>query len=296
MQLKEVIQKTTQFFRDKGFDSPRLDTELLMSRVLGWDRVKLYLNFDYPLSDDELNRARELVKRRASGEPVAYILGSKDFYRHTFAVSPAVLIPRPETETLVEKTVEWIQAHACGDTIRIVDFGTGSGCIGLSLLAELEPAKLLAVDVSPQAIDVAQANAKTLGVSERAEFLAKPVEALADGEIESLLGGSPDVIVANPPYIAEDDPEIQANVKAFEPASALFSGDGGLAHVKAWAAIGAKALRPGGLMMFEIGYKQGSQARAVFEKQEAFECVEIVKDLAGLERFVRAIKKRSASH
>jgi release factor glutamine methyltransferase len=292
MQLKDVIQKTTQFFRDKGFESPRLETELLLAHALNWERIKLYLNYDYPLSEAELSAARELVRRRATGEPVAYILGKKDFYNHSFHVSRAVLIPRPETESIVEAVIAWAKPQMAERQINIIDFGTGSGCIGLSVLAEVPGAKLLAVDVSEDAIAVASKNAEALGAADRVTFLAQPVESIGLEQVTAALGGLADVIVANPPYIAEDDPEIQPSVKAFEPATALFSPENGLSHIAAWAKTGVAFLKPGGWMMFEMGYKQGAEARAIFESVPELESVEIVADLAGHERFIRAKKRQ----
>jgi release factor glutamine methyltransferase len=343
MQLKDVIQKTTQFFRDKGFESPRLDTELLLAKALQWDRLKLYLNYEYPMSEAELSAARDLVRRRAAGEPVAYILGTKDFYNHTFQVSPAVLIPRPETEELVHAVIEWwtgkhapreeqdvphVEAisvpegdDAGADTTeaeasdsetsesestefdantsrvcRIVDLGTGSGCIGLSLLAEIPEAKLLAVDLSGDALEVAKKNAESFGVFDRVSFVAADAARVDSSKVVESLGGLADVVVANPPYIAEGDPAVQPSVKAFEPAQALYSPEQGLAHIRSWAGTAARLAAPRALVMFEIGYEQGPQARALFEAMNAFESIEIVRDMSGHDRFVRCLKNERSSN
>lgn len=288
MLIKDVIQKTTQFFRDKGFDSPRLDTELLIASALNWERMKLYLNYEYPLSEEELAHCRDLVKRRASGEPVAYILGHKDFYSHTFKVSNAVLIPRPETESLVEAAIEWAKANQ--PDAKIVDLGTGSGCIGLSLLAALPEAKLMAVDISKDALTVAMENSEKLEVASRASWLEGDAGALLSSKVETALGGEADMVVANPPYIAPNDPEVQDNVKKFEPAAALFSGEDGLEHIRSWCLAAGRVSRAGALVMFEIGYDQGRAAREIFEASGFYSTVEIVRDLGGHERFVRAIR------
>ena len=250
------------------------------------------------MNDAELALCREHVKRRAAGEPVAYILGKRDFYNHSFKVSPAVLIPRPESEHIVEDTVTWLRAQASvteggensNPISRIVDLGTGSGCIGLSILAEVSGSQLLAVDISPGALAIARENSENIGVSDRAQFIEADVTHLDTAAVKEALGGEVDAVVANPPYIAEDDPMIDRHVKLFEPSQALFSGDQGLAHIRIWCAKAAELLRPDGWVMFEIGHQQGSAARQVFADSGQYRDINIVKDLSGRERFVRAFR------
>lgn len=292
MQLKDVLQKTTQFFRDKGFSSPRLDTELLMARALQWDRMKLYMNYEYALTEPELTACRELVKRRASGEPVAYILGARDFYNHSFVVSSGVLIPRPETETIVQSVLDWWRSFE-DETVAldIVDLGCGSGCIGLSIAAEVPTAKLVSVDIAETPVRTTRLNAERLAVANRSQVLQKDVSELELQDFEPAFKGLASVIVANPPYIAEDDEQVEANVRKFEPKEALFSPDGGLFHIRNWATKAADLIVVSGLVIFEIGYEQGQQVKKVFEETGAFEDVTILKDLAGMDRFVRAIRR-----
>lgn len=291
LRIKDVLEKTTQFFREKGIESARLDTELLISSALKWERLKLYLNYDYPLSEEELAACRELVRRRASGEPVAYILGKKDFYKHSFIVNPAVLIPRPETELLVEGTIRWLNENCVESPARFVDFGTGSGCIGLSIAAEVEGSQWLGVDKSPQAIEVAQTNAMELGLTDRSHFLVSDVAELEAEKVTEILGDVPDAVVANPPYIAVNDPEVDPSVRRFEPDEALFSGADGLEHIRIWEVKAAELVRPGGLVIFEIGYKQGPIAHEIFSSSGRFEDIQILKDYSGFDRFVRAVRK-----
>ncbi len=290
MQVKEILQKTTDFFRNKGFESPRLETELLISSALHWERMKLYLNHEQPLTEAEVSACREFVRRRAAGEPVAYIVGSKGFYKHSFKVTPAVLIPRPETETLVDDAITWAKKHS--PEARIVDLGTGSGCIGISLLAELPQTQLLAIDISDAALEVAQMNATEIGVIDRATYLVKDAATLQPSDLKMTIGDLADIILANPPYIAEDDPDVQDSVKKFEPAQALFSDDHGFADIKAWCATAARISKPGAFIMFEIGHEQGAKALQIFESNGGFENVTMGKDLAGLERFIRATRKQ----
>lgn len=303
MLVKEVIQKTTTFFRDKGFSSPRLDTELLMAKALNWDRVKIYMNYDYPLSEQELATCRDLVKRRAQGEPVAYILGTKDFYKSTFVVQPGVLIPRPETESIVEMVCDWYRTlETEPETFSVVDFGCGSGCIGLSILNEISAAKLLAVDSSATAIDVTTKNAESLGLSERTKTHLGEVESVSANDVEAHFAcpvGSSlpnqasqvDVVVANPPYIAETDPDVAPDVKAFEPEAALFSEEEGLAHIRRWSKKASELLRPKGLCVFEIGHLQGQSAFQIFSDLGTFKDIIVVKDLSQKDRFIRCVKQ-----
>lgn len=290
MQVKEILQKTTDFFRNKGFESPRLETELLISAALHWERMKLYLNHELPLNDEQVSACREFVRRRATGEPVAYIVGYKGFYKHSFKVSPAVLIPRPETEEMVDEAIKWAQKNS--PEARVVDLGTGSGCIGISLLAAIPESKLLAIDISEDALAVASSNADEIGVLERATYLAKDAAVLSAGDVSVVLGGLADVVLANPPYIAEDDPEVQDNVRKFEPSVALFSEEHGFADIKSWCTTIARIARPGAFVMMEIGHEQGARAVALFEAANAFENITLVRDLAGLERFVRATRRQ----
>lgn len=289
LMVKDVLTKTTLFFREKGIDTARLDSELLISSAMNWQRMQIYLNYEYPMTESELSACRELVRRRASGEPVAYILGQKDFYNHSFKVSPAVLIPRPETETIVEEALAWMREMSA---TRVVDFGTGSGCIGISILAEIADAKLWAVDISSQAIEVAQANAQSIGIAERACFCTADVANLSEHRpsLESWLGGLPDVIVANPPYIAENDPHVSPHVRKFEPSHALFSPDNGYEHIRKWSRQAVELLRPGGFAMFEVGHEQAEEAKAIFAHEPLWTEISVIKDLAGINRFIRAIK------
>lgn len=292
LRIKDILQKTTQFFREKGIETARLDTELLIASALKWERVKLYLNYDYPLSDDELSLCRDLVRRRAAGEPIAYILGKKDFFRHSFTVNASVLIPRPETELLVEEALAWLTDKCSGRPPRFVDFGTGSGCIGLSIAAELEESQWVGIDLSSSAIDVASLNAEQLGLSERSRFIVSDVAAVDPAHLYQLLGGAADAVVANPPYIATHDPAVDEAVRRFEPDQALFSEEEGLAHIRSWASKAADIVRADGLVIFEIGYQQGRVAKEIFAATGRFVDIEILKDYSGHDRFIRALRNR----
>ncbi|AHZ85726.1 peptide chain release factor N(5)-glutamine methyltransferase [Bdellovibrio bacteriovorus] len=288
MKLKEILDKTTAFFKDKKIDTPRLDAELLLAHGLKLERIQLYLRFDQPMKDEELAVLRELVRRRASGEPVAYILGYRDFFNHRFEVNNQVLIPRPETEHIVEDVLAWASDKEA--SLGLIDLGCGSGCIGLSLLKEYPNAKLIAVDLLPGAIEVAQRNAQSLDVADRVQFLnldAGNVEAIMSAYKDFTGQSSIDVLVSNPPYIASDDPQVEENVKKFEPNSALYAEDSGLALLKGWSKAFAPYLKTPGLMLMEMGMSQGPAMKQAYESLKIFNEISVIKDLSGHDRVIR---------
>lgn len=288
MKLKEILDKTTAFFKDKKIDTPRLDAELLLAHGLKLERIQLYLRFDQPMKDDELAVLRELVRRRASGEPVAYILGYRDFFKHRFEVNSQVLIPRPETEHIIEDVLAWASDKEAA--LGLVDLGCGSGCIGLSLLKEYPNAKLIAVDLLPGAIEVAQRNAQALEVADRVQFLnldAGNVEAIMSAYKDFTGQTHIDVLVSNPPYIASDDPQVEENVKKFEPNSALYAEDNGLALLKGWSKAFAPYLKTPGLMLMEMGMSQGPAMKQAYESLKIFNEISVIKDLSGHDRVIR---------
>ncbi len=279
MLLGEILQKTTEFFKEKKIESARLDAELLIAGVLKLKRIELYIKFEYPLTETEIVQCRDFVRRRAGAEPVAYILEKKDFYNETFKVKKGVLVPRPETEGIVEEVLKW----AGGKEVSVADFGSGSGCIGLSILKETK-GNLLGVDVSPVAIEVARENALNLQVDSNSEFIFSRVQ---DFDFSNRKF---DVVVANPPYIAKDDSSVQPSVKIFEPHEALYAEDNGMREISEWAAVAARVLRPGGFVAFEIGSNQAEKAKKAFADTSQFALIKSAKDLAGLDRFIFAEK------
>lgn len=284
MKLKEILDKTTQFFKDKNIDSPRLDAELLLAHGLKLtERMQLYLKFDQPMGEAELATCRELVRRRVQGEPVAYILGSKYFFGYNFIVNSDVLIPRPETEHIVEAALEWAQDKEFA--YNIVDLGSGSGCVGLTLLKKLPNANLVAVDASEKALEVAKANAEALGVADRVRFVnadAADVSKVGTGEIH--------ILVSNPPYIASDDKDVEENVKKFEPEIALFAPENGLKFLRDWSQKYASFLSDKAIVLMEMGMSQGPAMKTHFEGLGVFNKVDVIKDLASLDRVIRGVK------
>lgn len=288
MKLKEILDKTTAFFKDKKIDTPRLDAELLLAHGLKLERIQLYLRFDQPMKDEELAVLRELVRRRAAGEPVAYILGYRDFFGHRFEVNSNVLIPRPETEHIVEDVLAWAQDK--DQPWGFVDLGCGSGCIGLSLLKEYPQAKLIAVDLSASAVETAKRNAEALGVADRVQFVscdAGDVDAVMSAYKDFTGKAQIDVLVSNPPYIAQNDPQVEENVKKYEPNSALYAEEDGLALLKAWSAAFAPYLRTPGLMLMEMGMSQGAAMKQSYDSLKIFNEISVIKDLSGHDRVIR---------
>jgi release factor glutamine methyltransferase len=287
MKLKEILDKTIKFFQDKGFETPRLDAELLIAHALKVPRIQLYIKFDQPISEQETVTAREFVRRRSLGEPVAYIIGEKGFFNHTFKVGPGVLIPRPETEHLVEEAVEWSQKHPA-DQIVVLDLGCGSGCIGLSILKQVPSAYLFAVDISEKALGFARQNMEEMGLSGRCTL----IQANADDSNKVLTAirekgfAKIQIIVSNPPYLDEKDPQVEKNVKAFEPSEALFAEKSGFEKLQKWSQDYLSVLSEPGLMMMEMGYEQGPEMKKYFESLE-FDSVGIKKDYSGHDRVIK---------
>jgi release factor glutamine methyltransferase len=291
MKLKEVLDKTTQFFKEKGIDSPRLDAELLLAHGLKLERMQLYLKFDQPLGDAELAACRELVRRRVQGEPVAYILGSKYFFGYNFIVNSAVLIPRPETEHIIEAALDWAQDKEA--SYSLVDLGSGSGAIGLTLLKKLPNAKLVAVDASEKALEVAKANAEALGVTERVRFVhtdAANVDQVLASVREFTGAAEIQILASNPPYIATDDKDVEENVKKFEPEIALFAPENGLKFLRDWSQKYVSFLSDKAIFLMEMGMSQGPAMKTHFEGLGVFNKVDVIKDLASLDRVIRGVK------
>lgn len=281
MKLNDVLQKTIQFFKDKNFETPRLDAELLIAHALKIPRIQLYIKFDSPLTDAEVNLCREFVKRRTAGEPVAYIIEEKGFYGHLFKVKPGVLIPRPETEMIVDDVLADFKKHP-KDHVRILDLGAGTGCIGLSILKHIPLAKLITVEKSAEAFALVKENIASLELGERTEAIHADVESLNLSDL-----GEFDYIVSNPPYIDVNDTQVEANVRKYEPGLALFANDAGLYALKTWSTKFAPCLKAEGLMLFEMGHTQGEAMKKHFADISKFKEVTVLKDLSGLDRIIK---------
>ena len=280
--IMKILNWTKQYFTDKGVENPRLDAEVLLCAVLKCERITLYVDFERPLSETELAQFKQYVVRRANHEPLAYILGEKAFMRNMFKVTPDTLVPRPETELLVESIV--MAAEAVGGDVKILDIGTGSGAIIVSLLDYLPQAKGVGVDISVGALTVANENAVAIGVVERAGFLRSDVYSALP------LDKKFDIIVSNPPYIPAADIAGLAKDVQNEPIGALDGGEDGLDFYRRITKEAPLHMVEDGLLAFEIGIYQG-EAVAEMCKAAGFGAVAIRKDYAGIERMVFAAKE-----
>ena len=281
----ELARLAAGHLAERGVDDPRLDAELLLAHVLGVRRLDLYLQFERPLTNDEVAAYREAIRRRGQREPLQYITGTASFRELELAVDPRVLIPRPETEVLVGAVLEWAAGRA--DLVAL-DIGTGSGAIALSLLAEGPFARVVATDVSRGALELAAENARRTGLGDRLELRHGPLwEPIGDGERF-------DVIVSNPPYVADaEGAGLQPEVAAHEPAGALFAGADGLDVLRGIAAGAVAHLSGGGLLAVEVGLGQGAAVAGMLERGP-FGPPRIVEDLTGRERIVLAARDESA--
>lgn len=262
MTVLEGIQKSTEFLAKKEVDSPRLQAELLLAHVLKLPRMKLYLNFERALTEPETDTFRELVKRRAQREPLQHIVGSTSFCGLEITVNRHVLVPRPETELLAEAGWSFL-SPLTPHLSTALDFGTGSGCIAIALAVKSPTAKITALDLSPDALNLAQQNATKNNVTDRIEFVP------GDGFAALPQGTQFDLIISNPPYIptaeiATLDPE----VRDYDPRSALDGGPDGLDFYHRLAAEARPFLKPGGKIMLEFGEGQAGAIQEIFEKQK----------------------------
>jgi len=279
--LLDVLKKATAYFETRGLEAPRVDAEILIAHGLGLKRIDLYLQHDRPLAEAELVPLRRLVAERGKGVPVAYLTGVKEFYALPFTVTPAVLVPRPETEHLVEAGLEAMKADAAP---VFADVGTGSGCVAVAVLHRLPGARALVTDVSPGALAVARGNAERHGVAAR--FDAR------EGHLLDPLRGDPawgclDAVLSNPPYVVRGDPTLERRVAMHEPAVALYvPGPDALAYARDIARAALEALRPGGLVALEIGSTSGPAASEMLAGL-GYADVAVVADLGGLPRVAR---------
>ena len=269
----KILKWTTAYFAGKGIGPARLEAELLLAATLDLDRVGLYVNFERPLNADELTAYRERVRRRGLREPLQYILGETEFWSLSFMVSPAVLVPRADTEVLVEEALSRL---AVAD--RVLDVGTGSGAIAIALAHERSDLQVTALDCSEAALEVARSNARRNGLAERVVCVA--------GDLAALPAGPFEMVVSNPPYIPSRDwAELMPEVRDHEPRLALDGGEDGLEAYRQLAAQAEQLLTPGGWLLVEVGIGQAEEVSDLFA---AAGMVEVGQrdDYAGIPRVV----------
>lgn len=275
-----LLTWTAEWLATKGSDSPRLDAEVLLAHVRGCQRILLYTAFDEVVAEEPRGRFRELVRRRAAGEPVAYLVGSREFFSLPFAVSPAVLVPRPETEGLVVRAIDLVKDSPAP---RIVDVGTGSGAIAVALARQLPRATFVATDISAAAIEVARANAARHGVAERIDF--------QEGDLleAAACAGPWDLIVSNPPYVREDEvASLPRDVRDFEPRAALVAGPRGVEVIERLVGQAVERLAPQGWLLIEAGPAVAAEVERMLAATPGLAAGPTIKDLAGLPRIFQA--------
>jgi release factor glutamine methyltransferase len=253
--VRRLLEWTEDFLRKRGMESPRLEAQILLAHALGCKKIDLYVRHEEEPAEDKRAAFRELIKKRADGMPVAYLVGHREFFSLEFAVTPAVLIPRPETETLVVEALRMLKPMIAP---RVLDVGTGSGAIAVSLARHHKTAQITAIDLSPGALAVAAGNASKHGVAERIAFV--------EGDLFAAVAGQTfDAIVSNPPYIAEAEfAALDIGVRDFEPRSALNGGQDGLDFYRRIAAEASSVLAVGGTVLVEIGATQESSVQNLF--------------------------------
>ena len=284
--ILKMIKWTANYLSKKGIDTGRLDAELMLAYLLKTDRTRLYMNFDQPLTKDELTSFKKLLERRAKHEPLQYITGQQEFWSLPFKVSPSVLIPRSETELLVEESIkELSNSFPDDEPIEILDIGTGSGALAAALASEIKGSKVTGVDISPEAARLARENIETNNLSSSVSIL--------EGDLfEPVKDKSFHLIVSNPPYIPHDDLKgLQPEVAGFEPLSALDGGDDGLDYYRRIIPESPKHLISGGWLMLEHGIGQSGAIISIFKETDAFTNIESINDLAGIDRVVKGRRK-----
>lgn len=277
-----VVKWATDDFKARGLDSPRLDAELLLGKVLGIDRIRIITDASRPLTAGELADYRTLIKRRRGHEPVAYLLGHREFYGRSFQVDRSVLIPRPDTETLVEVALRRSAPRSLYG--RLLDLCTGSGCVAITLARERPSWHIDGVDLSPEAVATARRNALRLGAVWNVRWLV--------GDLFAPLGqGRPyDVITANPPYIPDREvEELDPGIRDHEPRLALSGGDDGLSLTRRIASEAPRHLAPGGVLAVEI-MAGTSEAVVALLEQEKFQRIEVARDYSGHDRVVSGVR------
>jgi release factor glutamine methyltransferase len=274
----ESINLSTQYLNEKGIESPRTNAELLLANILGCKRLELYLSFEKPLSEDEVQIYREHIKRRANFEPLQYITGKVEFFGLELKVNPSVLIPRPETELLVENILSQFQKE---QKLIILDIGSGSGNIAIALAVNLPNSKIVSTEVSNEALQVTKENSERHKVSERIKFVKHNI--LKNGLINFPMF---DVVVSNPPYVSKESfSSLQREIKDFEPAIAVTDDSDGYTFFKAISEKVSVKLKENGKLFFEVAQGQSEEVKDIMQKNN-FKNIGVIKDYQSIDRII----------
>lgn len=285
--INKLLSWISQYLKDRGIESPRFHAELLLSYVLGLKRIELYTHHDTQVEKSDLEKLHALVKRAGLNEPVAYLVGKTEFYSIEIEVSQDCLIPRPETELLAQRAIEFLRLR--DGTQSVCDLCTGSGCIAVAIAKNVPQANIIATDISDQALIIANKNVEKYNLQERIKLLSGD---LFDPVIPQLDTGKFDLIVSNPPYVSDVEYEkLDKNVKEYEPRIALFAGEDGLDIYKRIIEKADMYLKPKAALLLEIGYLQGLSVRTLLEKTQCFSDITIEKDFNNNDRIIKAVKQ-----
>ncbi len=282
--IQKLLNWTTEYLTQKKVDSPRLSAELLLSSVLGLRRIELYTQFSRIVEEEHLAKLRELVRRAGQHEPIAYLVGKTEFYSIELEVTPDCLIPRPETELLVQRAIEFLRQRT--GSRQVCDLCTGCGTIAVAIAKNVPDARVVATDISAAALGVAAKNVKKHQLEERVELLEGD---LFEPLIPPLDVTQFDLIACNPPYVsAAEYEDLEKNVKDYEPRAALYGGEDGLDIYRRICEQVGRFLKSDGVLLLEIGYKQGPAVKELLEETSLFPTIGIDKDISGHDRVVTA--------
>jgi release factor glutamine methyltransferase len=287
--IQKLLNWVSQYLTDKAIDSPRLSAELLLSHVLGLKRIELYTQYNKPVAGQELEKLRELVKRAGGHEPIAYLVGKTEFYSMEIIVTPDCMIPRPETELLVQRAIEFLRTRS--GTQFVCDLCTGSGCIAVAVAKNYPNARIIATDICDAALAVAAKNIEKHQLQDKIKLLSGD---LFDPIIPQLDVGKFDLIVCNPPYVSSSEYEkLDTNVKDYEPRLALFAGDDGMDIYRRIMEKVDQFLKSDAALIIEIGYGQGQAVKEMLEQTGSFSEIKIEKDFHNNDRIVTAWKSNT---
>jgi release factor glutamine methyltransferase len=288
--IQKLLNWVAEYLSDKGIESPRLSAELLLSHVLDLKRIELYTQFNRPVSKEQLDILHDLVKRAGQDEPISYLTGKTEFYSLELTVTRDCLIPRPETELLVERAIEFLRTRSGNQ--RVCDLCTGCGCIAVAIAKNLPAARIIATDISDAALNIAAANVEKHQLQDRVELLQGD---LFDPIVPQLDANKLDLIVCNPPYIsATEYPTLDKNVQDYEPKSALLAGVDGLDVYRRIVEKADEFLKDDAALILEIGYAQGGAVKELLDQADIFAEVKIEKDFHNNDRVAIAKKERMA--
>ena len=282
--ILQIVSATAEYLQTKGIEDPRLNAELLLAHTLGCRRIDLYANFDKPMKEEERERFKGFLKRRVNREPLQYILGETEFMGLKFFVDRRVLIPRPDTELLVEKSIDLCrQFPENTEAIKVLDIGSGCGNIAVSIAKFVGNAFVTCIDISADALEVARKNVELHMISSRIEF--KQVDVLTDAVLG--LGDDFDIVVSNPPYGSEEDLKtLEPEITEYEPRIAIFDGGDGLKFLRRISEAGQRLLKKGGFLLFEAGFDQSVKINEIMTHEGYCE-IEVFKDLARIDRVIK---------